>query len=103
MILVRMVTPVELWLREEGRTEDYFKMTENIQYHFQSAVLPQLEPDSVIKPGSIFAMKTKDNGWTRARVLSTNKERSSLLLGDLGELAEVGNEDLHQLPSFPSS
>ena len=99
MILVRMVTPVELWLREEGRTEDYFK----IQYHFQSPVLPQMEPDSVIKPGSIFAMKTKDNGWTRARVLSTNKERSSLLLGELGELAEVGNEDLRQLPSFPSS
>ena len=103
MILVRMVTPVELWLREEGRTEDYFKMTENVQYHFQSPVLPQMEPDSVIKPGSIFAMKTKDNGWTRARVLSTNKERSILLLGDLGELAEVENEDLHKLPSFPSS
>lgn len=47
MILVRKVTPVELCLRE---------------------------PDSVIKPGSIFAMKTKDNGWTRARVLSANKE-----------------------------
>ena len=74
MILVRMVTPVELCLREEGRTENYFKMTENIQYHFQSPVLPHMEPDSVIKPGSIFAMKTKDNGWTRAWVLSTNKE-----------------------------
>ena len=31
---------------------------------------------------------------------STNKERSILLLGDLGELAEVENEDLHQLPAF---
>ena len=30
-------------------------------------------------------------------MLSTNKDRSSLLLGDLGELAEVENEDLHQL------
>ena len=60
MILVRMVTPVELWL------------TENIQYHFQSPVLPHLEP--VIKPGSIFAMKTKDNGWTRAQVLYQQRE-----------------------------
>ena len=30
-------------------------------------------------------------------MLSTNKDRSSLLLGDLGELAKVENEDLHQL------
>ena len=32
-------------------------------------------------------------------MLSTNNtERSSLLLGDLGEVAEVETEDLHQLP-----
>ena len=35
-------------------------------------------------------------------MLSANQEKSSLLLGDLGELAEVENEDLHQLPEeFP--
>ena len=68
-----------------------------IQYHYKSKVLP--EPEPVIKPGSIFAIKTKDHGWARARVLSTNNtERSSLLLGDLREVTEVETEDLHQLP-----
>ena len=33
-ILVRMVTPVELWSREEGRMEDFYKMKDKIQYHF---------------------------------------------------------------------
>ena len=92
-----MVTPVDLWLREEGRMEDFYKMKDKIQYHFQSPVLPELEPVSVIKHWSIFAITTKDYSRTRAQVLSTNKDRSSLPLGDLGELAKVENEDLHQL------
>ena len=77
--------------------EDFYKMKDKIQYHFQSPVLLELEPVSVIKHWSIFAITTKDYSRTRAQVLSTNKDRSSLLLGDLGELAEVENEDLHQL------
>ena len=41
---------------------------------------------------SLKLVKTKDNGWARARVLSANLEKSSLLLG---ELAEVENEKYH--------
>ena len=73
--LVRMERPELIWLREEGRTEDYYKMKSLIQYHFQSIKSTQVlevEPVKVIKSGSIFGIKTKDNGWARARVLSSN-------------------------------
>ena len=58
----------------------------------------EVEPVKVIKSGSIFGIKTKDNGWARARVLSSNQDKSSLLLGDIGEVTEVDNYDIHQLP-----
>ena len=95
--LIRMLTPEELWLRDEGRRADFYKMKDKMQYHFLSKSKELPDQVSVITPGSIFAIK-KDHGWTRARVLSTNKERSSLLLGDVGEIAEVENKDLQQLP-----
>ena len=84
-------------MRDEGRRADFYKMKDKMQYHFLSKSKELPDQVSVITPGSIFAIK-KDHGWTRARVLSTNKERSSLLLGDVGEIAEVENKDLQQLP-----
>ena len=80
---------------EEGRIVEYFKMKETMQSHFQYKVLQ--EPISIIKPGGIFAIKIKDNSRARARLLSANQEKSCLLVGDLGELTEAENEDLHQL------
>ena len=32
-VLVRMVTPAQFWVREEGRREDFYKMQDKIQYH----------------------------------------------------------------------
>ena len=75
--LVRMERPDQVWLREEGRTEDYYKMKNSIQSYFLSQ---ELEPAQVMKSGSIVSFKTADSGWARARVLSTNKDRLSLLL-----------------------
>ena len=90
--LVGMKTPKQLWLREEGRTEDYFKMKKEIDWHFNR----EQEPVSAIKKGSICAIKT-DKGWARARVVS-DKEKFTLLLGDLGELIKADGEDLFKLP-----
>ena len=90
--LVRMETPKQLWLREEGRTEDYFKMKNKMDWHFSR----EQEPVSAIKKGGICAIKT-DKGWARARVVS-DKEKFTLLLGDLGELIKADGEDLFKLP-----
>ena len=70
-------------------------MKTQIQSHFKSKVL---EPVQVIKSGSIFGYKTKEKGWARARVLSSNQEKSNLLLGDVGEVTEVANDELRELP-----
>ena len=53
-ILVRRVTPVELWSREEGRMEDFYKMKDKIQYHFQSG--------SKRRPFSSGSYEVKDIG-----------------------------------------
>ena len=75
----------------------YFKMKDLMQSHFHSHVL-EPGPVSGIKTGSIWAFKTKD-GWTRARVFKKDEAKITLLLGDIGELAEANSEDLHHLPS----
>ena len=40
--------------------------------------------EELASPANIFACKTVDNGWARARVLSARHAKVSLLLGDLG-------------------
>ena len=45
----------------------------------------------------MYLNKTKD-GWTRARVFKKDEAKITLLLGDIGELAEANSEDLHHLP-----
>ena len=62
-ILVRRVTPVELWSREEGRMEDFYKMKDKIQYHFQSG--------SKRRPFSSGSYEVKDIGEKKKILISS--------------------------------
>ena len=92
--VVEVVTPGELWVREAERTADYWRTYNSLQTIY--SVLPQ-ETQASWSAGSCCAVKTKDQGWVRALVLSLEGDDVTLLYGDLGQVVTRSLQDLQPL------
>ena len=60
--IVSVVSPVEFWVREERREEDYYQLYNNLQTIY---CVHDRDHESLTdwKPGHCCAVKTRDKGW----------------------------------------
>ena len=96
--LVKMITPVELWLVQETKQQEFFNMKEDLRNHF--TVNQKLKPQSTHnwKPLSMCAVKTSETGWARAQILSVDECKVHLLLGDHANTVQMNIHELYLLP-----
>ena len=92
--IVAMVSPEELWVREEERTQEYYGTYHSLQTIFS---LLDLETRPSWTAGSSCAVKTREKGWVRAVVLAVEGQDVRLLLGDIGQVVTMAREDLQPL------
>ena len=60
--IVSVVSPVEFWVREEGREQDYYQLYNNLQTIYCVHDRDH-ESRTSWKPGQCCAVKTRDKGW----------------------------------------
>ena len=92
--IVALVSPEELWVREEERTQEYYRTYHSLQTIFS---LLDLETRPSWRAGSSCAVKTREKGWVRALVLAVEGQDVRLLLGDIGQVVTMAREDLQPL------
>ena len=91
---VELRSPLELWVREEGRTQEFYETSNSLQTIY--SLLDQ-ETRASWSAGSSCAVKTRDKGWVRGLVLAVEGEDVRLLLGDIGRVVTMAREDLQPL------